>query len=68
MGNLQTPLLQFPHMYYFTSSMLDADFRKRTEEEVLFDVAGFLYPEQQRLIADCYLALSKKQTQPRFKR
>jgi sialate O-acetylesterase len=62
MGNLQTPLLQFPHMFYYTTSMTDADYRQRTEREVLLDVSWFLYPAQKELIADCYAAL--KETNP----
>ena len=33
MGNMQTPLLQFPHMYYFTSSMWDLEYRKTSEKD-----------------------------------
>jgi hypothetical protein len=59
MGNVQTPLLQFPHAYYFTSSMFDAEYRKKSEREVLLDLAGHLYPEHRELTADCYLALKE---------
>ena len=62
MGNLQTPHLQFPHMYYFTSSMNDTEFRQQSERDVLLDVSSHLYPEQKQLLADCYLAL--KETDP----
>jgi len=57
MGNLQTPLLQFPNMYFFTSAMLDIEYRKRSEKEVLLDLAGLLYPEHARLLAEGFLAL-----------
>lgn len=60
MGNLQTPLLQFPHMFFFTSSMQDAGYRKRSDREVLLDVAGYLYPEQQELIANSYAAFKER--------
>ena len=49
MGNVQTPLLQFPHVYFFTSTMLDSEYRKRSEKEVLLDLAGHLYPEHRQL-------------------
>jgi len=57
MGNVQTPLLQFPNVYYYTSAMWDAGYRKRSERQVLLDLGGYLYPEQKELLADGYLAL-----------
>jgi len=59
MGNVQTPLLQFPNVYFYTSAMWDADYRKRSEREVLLDLAGHLYPEHKELLADGYLALKE---------
>lgn len=61
MGNVQTPLLQFPDIFYFTSAMFDADYRNRTEQEVMADLAGYLYPEQKPLIADCFLAMKERE-------
>jgi hypothetical protein len=60
MGNVQTPLLQFPHVFYFTSALGDLDYRKRSEKETLRDLSEYLYPERKELIADCYLALKEK--------
>jgi hypothetical protein len=57
MGNVQTPLLQFPHVYHFTSAMFDAGYRNRPEREVILDLCRHLYPEHEQLLADCYLAL-----------
>jgi hypothetical protein len=57
MGNEQTPLLQFPHVFYFTSAMFDAEYRYRSEKDILLDLCEYLYPERRELIADCYLAL-----------
>ncbi len=57
MGNVQTPLLQFPHVYYFTSAMFDAAYRDRPEKDVLLDLCRHLYPEHAQLLADCYLGL-----------
>ncbi|HPO14213.1 MAG TPA: hypothetical protein PLI09_12280 [Candidatus Hydrogenedentes bacterium] len=59
MGNVQTPLLQFPDVYFFTSVMFDAECRNRTEAEVLLDLAGYIYPAQKRLLAECYLAMKE---------
>jgi hypothetical protein len=59
MGNVQTPLLQFPDAYFFTSAMFDADYRKRSERDVLLDLARHIYPEQKQLLADCYLAMKE---------
>ena len=47
MGNVQTPLLQFPHVYFYTSCIWDLDYRKRSEKDVLLDLAAQLYPEHQ---------------------
>ena len=57
MGNMQTPLLQFPNMFFFTSVLSDFDYRNRSEKDVLLDLAGLLYPNHRRLLADAYLAL-----------
>ena len=62
MGNVQAPLLQFPHVHYFTSAMLDAGYRNRPEREVVLDLCGHLYPEHKQLLADCYFAL--RETEP----
>ena len=48
MGNMQTPLLQFPNMFFFTSVLADADYRNRSEREVLEELAGYIYPEPPR--------------------
>jgi len=59
MGNVQTPILQFPNVYFYTSAMFDIDYRRRTEKDVLLDLAGYLYPEHKQLLADCYLAMKE---------
>ena len=58
MGNVQTPLLQFPNIYHFTNSAWDSGYRSRTQAGVLTDVASQLFPEKSALIADCFAALS----------
>ena len=57
MGNMQTPLLQFPSVFFFTSVLMDFDYRDRSEKDVLLDLASHLYPNHCRLLADAYLAL-----------
>ena len=59
MGNIQTPLLQFPNVFYFTSAMYDSACLGRSEKEVLLEVAEHLYPEHKQLLADCFLALKE---------
>lgn len=59
MGNMQTPLLQFPNMFFFTSVMSDFDYRTRSEEEALLDLSRHLYPEHKQLMADGFLALKE---------
>jgi hypothetical protein len=57
MGNNQLMLLQFPRTYYFLASLWDYEFRKRTQEEMLLELAGQLYPAHQELVAESFLAL-----------
>jgi hypothetical protein len=59
MGNIQTPLLQFPDEFYFTSAMFDAAYRDWSEPEVIQDLARLLHPEQQMLVADCFMAMKE---------
>jgi hypothetical protein len=56
---MQTPLLQFPHMYYFTSCAWDLKYRKTASKDVLTELAGLLYPDQRELVAQCFAALSE---------
>ena len=50
-------LLQFPRTFYFFMSAWNAHYLDRAEPDVLLDLAAQLYPAQQRLIADAFLAL-----------
>ncbi len=59
MGNVQTPLLQFPDVYFFTSIMFDTAYRKHSEQEVILELAERLYPEQKQLFADCCMAMTE---------
>jgi hypothetical protein len=59
MGNVQTALLQFPHVFFFTSAIWDMDYCKRPEKEVLSDLALQLYPEHHELLADAFLGLKE---------
>ena len=49
MGNVQTPLLQFPHVYFYTSAMWDLDCCQQSEKEVLLDLSRHLYPGAPRV-------------------
>ncbi len=62
MGNMQTPLIQFPNMFFFTSVLADADYRNRSEREVLEELAGYIYPDHRELLADAWSGL--KATDP----
>ena len=57
MGNNQLMLLQFPRTFYFFMSAWNTQYLDRAEPDVLLDLARQLYPAQQRLIADAFLAL-----------
>jgi len=59
MGNVQTPLLQFPNLFYFTSSMCDSNYANVSEKDVLLEVSGHLFPDHRQLLADSYLALKE---------
>jgi len=59
MGNVQTPLLQFPHVYGYLGALWDLDARQTPQRDVLLQVAALLYPERKELIADAWLALSE---------
>ncbi len=57
MGNVQSPLIQFPHVYYYVNSLWNSDYRQRSQREVLLDVSQQVYPEHRELLADSYAAL-----------
>ena len=58
MGNVQTPLLQFPHVAQFLASAWDTAARRRGPRVVLRDLAGCVYPEKQDLLVDAWMALA----------
>jgi hypothetical protein len=60
MGNNQLVLLQFPRTFYFFATAWDNKYEGRTEEEVMLDLAGQLYPDHQQLIANSFLALRQE--------
>ena len=57
MGNNQLMLLQFPRTFYFFMSAWNTQYLDRAESDVLLDLARQLYPAQQRLIGEAFLAL-----------
>lgn len=56
-GNAQTPLLQFPNVHFFLSTLWDHTYCGRGQEASLLELAALLYPENQALIANCFAAL-----------
>jgi len=60
MGNVQTPLLQFPHVYFYLSALWDLEARGKSERDTLLELAGLLYPEHKPLLADSWLALGER--------
>jgi hypothetical protein len=60
MGNNELMLLQFPRSYYYMNSLWDAQFRKRSEREALQEISRYLYPDEQEIITDSFLALQEK--------
>lgn len=59
MGNVQTPLLQLPHVYFYTSALWNLDDSRRSEKDTVLELSGHLYPEHKPLLADCYGALNE---------
>ena len=57
MGNNQTPLLQLPRTHHVLASAWRYEYRKKSDLEVLQDLAEQLYPGQAQLVADGYAAL-----------
>ena len=58
-GNVQTPLLQLPHVYYLTSLLWNTDYRKTSEKDALLQLGTDLYPEHAQLMANSYLGLKE---------
>ncbi|MCX7002418.1 MAG: hypothetical protein NTV22_03995, partial [bacterium] len=58
MGNVQTPLLQLPHVGFFLNAAMDYGSRKRSPRKILRALAAAVYPQHQDLLADCWMALS----------
>lgn len=57
MGNMQTPLLQFPLETFVAGIAWDVESRNRSAEEVFPEVAEYLYPDQRSLINKCFFVL-----------
>lgn len=58
MGNMQTPLLQFPLEHFVSRIAWDVNALNLGEDEVFSEVAETLYPDQQELIIRCFKALN----------
>ncbi len=57
MGNNELMQLQFPRTFYFFNTAWNHEYEKRTEPEVLQELAGQLYPDHEQLIAESFLGL-----------
>ena len=57
MGNNELMLLQLPRTFYFFETAWHLPSKTRTEEDILGDLAGRLYPDQAPLIARAYQQL-----------
>jgi len=57
MGNNELMQLQFPRTFYFFNTAWDHEYEKRSEPEVLRELAGQLYPDHKQLIAESFLEL-----------
>ena len=62
MGNVQTPLLQIPHVGFFLRALWEPGSLRRSESQVLRDAADALSPAHGELIAACWAGL--KETNP----
>lgn len=60
MGNNQLMLLQFPRTFYFYETAWEHGYRNEPEEKVLHELARQLYPEQENVIAESFLALRER--------
>lgn len=62
MGNNELMSLQFPRTFYFFKSAWNTEYTKRSEPEILLELAGQLYPDHKELIAESFLRL--QETEP----
>lgn len=63
MGNNELMLLQFPRTFNFFGIAWDAEYAKRSERDVLLDLAQQLHPDHRETIADAFLALRETDLQ-----
>ena len=57
MGNNELMQLQLPRTFYFFNTAWDREYERRTEPEVLLELAGQLYPAHKELITESFLGL-----------
>ena len=60
MANVQTPLLQFPKLYYWNMAAWDPSYLGRTDKEVLLDLAELIYPSHAELLAKGYRGFERQ--------
>jgi hypothetical protein len=59
MANVQTPFLQFPHLYYWNMLAWDSAYRSHSDDDILLETAELLYPSQSKLIASSFSTFGK---------
>jgi hypothetical protein len=57
MGNNELMSLQFPRTFYFFNTAWDRSYSKRSEGEVMLELAQQLYPDHKDLISNAYAGL-----------
>lgn len=59
MGNAQTPLVQLPNLWLFHSAAWDAAYGRKSDAEILRDLAEQIYPRHAATIAEGWQALGE---------
>lgn len=57
MGNAQTPVCQWPNIYYFTRAVWNMNLRAAPREKAVQELALLIYPERADLLAAAWLSL-----------
>ena len=59
MGNAQTPLVQFPNIYFFHSMAWDPEYGKKPDREIIRNLAMKIYPEIAEDLTEGWYQLSQ---------
>jgi len=57
MGNAQTPVCQWPNIYWFTRTVWNMNLRAEPREKAIGELARLIYPERADLLAKAWLSL-----------